>query len=396
MLDLGSSGTRTADGGTASDGATDAPASDAGSPDAPPPIDAASDAGPACVETEARLTETSSFETLARIAPAGDGFAVAWEDASSGRASVLRWIAADGSTRGADQHIASPAAAPGLASNGSALMLAADGNDYIRFLRFEHTPSMALASGTYSAFAGEVALPYVARDGDGWVIVWRETITPSGVARVVLQTWDATGAYLPSSADILSDGGFEPDNPSVAVQGDRFFVAWDENDRDAVGEPNGRFVTYVRDDASSVVRGTFGTRSDDVYVAAGDGGFGAVYVEKGGVSSVTVQLFGADGAARGALYPLHTARAHRDEPELAWNGSHWGVVFEEGTEGNTDEVIRFVLVSPDGAIVEERQISHGSAYAQQASIAWNGAGWGIAWRDMRDGNGEIYYAHVCP
>ncbi len=361
----------------------------------PPDAGECADGGcPRCTEIEVRLTETASEERNPTIARAAGGFAVAWERPGDGTATVVRWIGADGTTTTVEWTVGATARTPSLGSADGAVALAVGRGEMGELWAYDAS-GVAVTAGSFSEPGGSATDPAVTADGEGWAIAWRDAIAGDLVGHVAFQRFDSTS--LPRGAAVaLSGGEFEADEPSIAHIGGQYLVVWDENERAALGEPNGRWASFRAGDTPA--GGALGVRSDDASAAAGAESFAAVWIEKPADSALALQLFGASGGLpRGTPSRLTATDAYRDEPAVAWNGESWGVVFEEGSAAATDEVIRFVAVSPDGsAVLDARQVSHGSAFARKADLAWGGEGWGVVWEDTRDGSSEIYFAHVCP
>lgn len=374
------------------DAGTDGGITDGG---APTDSIASVDAEPVpCVEVEIRLTTTELLdEARPTIAPAGDGFAVAWHE-SPGEATTVRWIAQDGTSRG-EERVEQPATRASLASNASRLFLAVEANSAMRLFAFSAAPGPLPAGSMYSEPLSNVAWPSTAADGGGWVVVWRQS--PSvGLPRVLLHTWDASGVMAASTPAIVSENELQADEPRVAVAGGAYLVVWDENERALTGEPRVRWAWLPRADPSRGFGGALGVVSDDGAVAASTDSFAAVWIEKSVEYPLTLQFFEIDGSLRGTTESLTSSAQYRDEPAIAWNGAHWAIAFEQGSDANVDEAIELVTVAPDGAVLGSWRVSTGDAYAQDPAIAWNSSGWGVTWMDLRDGNPEIYYAHVCP
>lgn len=89
-------------------------------------------------------------------------------------------------------------------------------------------------------------------------------------------------------------------------------------------------------------------------------------------------------------------------PALCWNGSDFGLawmmeVHDSGNPGNIlYKKIWFRKVASSGSPYGEfvQITSSESAYAEYPSIVWNGAGYGLAWQDNRNGNYAIFFARL--
>ncbi len=102
------------------------------------------------------------------------------------------------------------------------------------------------------------------------------------------------------------------------------------------------------------------------------------------------------GLELGTETPLTTTSVQSRQPALVWNGAGYGVTYNEGTGAS-----RFILLARldgTGALLgSPLQVSDSqTAGPERPAIEWTGGEYGLAWRDSRDGNGEVYFARVTP
>jgi hypothetical protein len=341
---------------------------------------------PACPAIERRLTMTANDEGGAKITAANGGFIVAWDGEIDGDGgTVLRGINVDGTTRW-QRLVPDPAADPALASDDSTVALAVAGEGVVRVLPLDPMTGDSVDEHTTSYLGGDIEEPDIVISDGRWVMTWVEMLSGPN-PHVVFGTLDSTG---PGFTTPVSTGMYLPDVPNVAQVGDVYMVVWDEN---SASPPVHQAIFR---EGESVMPRVLGVDSDDGFVRANGTAFATVWEERDGPNRPVIQLFDGEGGSRGSV-DLSPAGTYFDEPDAAWSGGSWGVVYEEGTDSETDAVIQLVVVSPDATTVLGRaQVSHGTAYAQEAAVAWSGTGWGVVWEDWRDENAEIYYAHVCP
>lgn len=79
--------------------------------------------------------------------------------------------------------------------------------------------------------------------------------------------------------------------------------------------------------------------------------------------------------------------------DCLWNGSEFALVWDDERDGNFETY--FTRVSGTGAkIGSEIRISYAPLQSVAPSLAWNGSEYGLAWDDERDGNYEIYFVRL--
>jgi hypothetical protein len=82
-----------------------------------------------------------------------------------------------------------------------------------------------------------------------------------------------------------------------------------------------------------------------------------------------------------------------DYPSAAWDGSAYGVAWQDNRDGNYE--IYFARVSPDGTvIVPATRVTNQASSSYRPTIAWTGSEYGIAWYDYRTTTTDIYFTRV--
>ncbi len=82
-------------------------------------------------------------------------------------------------------------------------------------------------------------------------------------------------------------------------------------------------------------------------------------------------------------------------PNLAWNGTHYGVTWHDQREGRPQ--IYFALVNSGGHNPAPEVLIPGPSVSENPVIAWTGESWALIWQDLRDfadGEAELYYARL--
>jgi hypothetical protein len=82
------------------------------------------------------------------------------------------------------------------------------------------------------------------------------------------------------------------------------------------------------------------------------------------------------------------------QPALVWSGSEFGVTWRDNRDGN-NEAYATVLASDGSRMVPERNVSSDANYTSYADIATSGSeGYNVAFHDNRSGNMEIYVVRL--
>jgi hypothetical protein len=80
-------------------------------------------------------------------------------------------------------------------------------------------------------------------------------------------------------------------------------------------------------------------------------------------------------------------------PSMVWTGSEYGVVWTDFRHGQGE--IYFLRASATGApIGAPLRVTNDPASSMRPDLAWNGTEYGVAWQDGRNGNFEIYATRV--
>lgn len=101
---------------------------------------------------------------------------------------------------------------------------------------------------------------------------------------------------------------------------------------------------------------------------------------RNGHGDVYAMTVGADGTP-GTVVRVTTDANYQGTPSLVWNGTGYGVAWADGRNPGTDYDIYFVRLdascNPTGG---EKVVANPMGYQQLPSLAWNGTGYGVAYR----------------
>ncbi len=199
---------------------------------------------------------------------------------------------------------------------------------------------------------------------------------PMDVVRTVEMNRNRPALEPPSAA--LNDMSFDVDPTDsqmpVAAVGPAFFIGKEPTYGLAGGNQQAPVVAF--DGTNYLVvwqdeRSSFGYV--DIY-GARVGGDGTV-LDPGGIA-------------------VSTGLTYKQNPAVAFNGTDYLVVWQEGSIGSPD--IHGARVSVDGLVLDATgiAISTASSYQQYPSVASDGANCLVAWEDGRNGSRDIYAARV--
>jgi hypothetical protein len=240
--------------------------------------------------------------------------------------------------------------------------------------------------------------PSVAFCGPDYLVVWMD---------IDSDKWDIYGARVNAFGVVMDPAGIAistaPDwqsDPSVAFDGENFFVVWD--DRRAGWDSTGIYGARV--DISGAVLDTEGivvcnTSGDQEYPAMGFDGTNHLVVWKddcsGGVCGSRVMPSGVILDTSG--FPVSTAAHSQWFPSAAFNGADyliaWGDFRGGGGVYGTRVDSSGVVLDPTGIAISTEARPN---YFWGTSVASDGNNYLVVWQDARNGedNLDVYAARV--
>ncbi|MFH1434835.1 MAG: hypothetical protein ABIJ56_03870 [Pseudomonadota bacterium] len=239
---------------------------------------------------------------------------------------------------------------------------------------------------------GHSTLPSPAWTGSEIVMAWHDN--RDGRREIYIARASGLGEKL--GGDIrLTDSPGDSTQPWLRWTGSEMAVAWSDT-RDGNAE-----IYFARATAAGEKIGDDARITDDPGVSVtpvmqwAETQLGVAWVDDrdGGAdeSEIYFALISSSGEKTGGDIRLTDATGVSDMPSLAWTGSQFGVAWKDWRD--EDYEIYFALVSPEGVKeagdVRVTSVPEGSG---GPSIQWTGSRFALAWCDARDGFGvEIYY-----
>ena len=247
--------------------------------------------------------------------------------------------------------------------------------------------------------AGDADLAF---DGTNFLLTW--TTSVSFVTDIHGARITPTGVVLDAAGFVISSAASDQRDAEVAFDGTNFLVAW-EDERGLGLDIYGARVstTGVLLDPSGLPLAVTTEDEMEPIVGASTGEFfvgWTGHLEFDGNRDIHgVRVAGA-GTLNGSSFIVSRAAAEQIEVDVAFDGTNYLVVWEQGTPFDVD--IYAARVAPDGTKLDGPGFVVSGAPLWQASpsVAFNGTNYLVAWEDQRAGTGEntwdIYGSRVSP
>ncbi|AKF08997.1 putative lipoprotein [Sandaracinus amylolyticus] len=258
------------------------------------------------------------------------------------------------------------------------------------------SPEVGLDTPVLSPTSGTKTDPAIASNGSGYLVVWTETRadTPAVFATRV----DASGTVLDPHGILVSGSTSSQAMPAVASDGTDYFVVWQHANADF--DVYGARVTSagaVLDPSGIAVHRT---SSQDYWPSvAWNGSHYLVVWQRAAFADNNVLgiRVSRDGALLGSAFSISSATGVQSEPRVASNGTDFLVVWRDGrTSGEGD--VYGARVSASGTVFDASGIALSTAAGAQleVSVASNGTGYLVVWSDGRAGgfHYDVYATRV--
>ncbi len=235
--------------------------------------------------------------------------------------------------------------------------------------------------------------PSLAWTGNGYGVAWHST--RDGSPRIYFAKLDAAGARVGEERPInVTFAASSSSLPALVWNGNGFGLAW-QDDRDGVAE-----IWFARLDADGARQGdevqvTDTNLPSTVPALAWNGnGYGVSWAEnRDGNVDVLFARLGADGRIVGDVVGVAEQATTSTAPDVVWNGNGYALAWQDTRDGNAE--IYVARLSAGGQRVgDDMRVTDDPRPSLDPSLVWNGAGYGVSWYDRRDGNDEIYFAHL--
>lgn len=308
-------------------------------------------------------TATANSQQAAAVAWDGANYLVVWSDTRNLYSSDIFGVR----LRGSDGAVLDPT---GIAISTTAIgawrpAVAWGGADYL--VIWEDGPAMsrhvrgARVRGTDGAVLDPTGITVtsgasdqtdaaLAWDGTNYLVVWQDT--PSGVDKNILgaRVRGADGVVLDPAGIVISTASGSQSSPAIAFDGTNHFVAW------ADGRSGSGLDVY-----GARVRGSDGALLDSAGIA------------------------------------MSTAAGDQYAPAIAWDGANHFVAWADNRGEPTSDIYGARVRGSDGAVLDASGLAISTAGGQQTepAVAWDGSHFLVVWQDRRSSTSyDIYAAQV--
>lgn len=191
---------------------------------------------------------------------------------------------------------------------------------------------------------GNAVNPDIAWSGSNYGLTWSDS-RGEGESEIYFMKLNELGGKTIRELKVSSDADRISDDSSIVWAGNLYAVVWSEYYKEESKNKDGCNLYLKRVDK--------------------DGN------PHGGIISITSDNYGTCPS----------------KPAIAWNGSNYGIVWQETRATNTTSTIFFIKFNPLIERVTDELIVSQTPSSENASIVWTGADYGVVWQ----ASGAIYF-----
>jgi hypothetical protein len=293
--------------------------------------------------------------------------------------------------------------------------VAFDGTNYLVVWADERAePTEDFFNFTSMLFGARVAPDGTVLDPVGFIISPSLVESPNVAAGVgqFLVTWAQPDSFNPQDiygARVGSDGqvldttpvrisrGGRSRNPSVAFDGARYFVVW--NDSRASSTVYDIYGAQVTPDgtvvqASDIAIATGSANQVSPGIASGGGVSLVTYVDSG---KIVARLYDSNGVLLGSELTVTSSTQNQDNPAVAFGGGNFLIVWRERySSSSSNTAIQGRLVTPSGGLLGAGATGISTVLEEQwyPSVAFNGTEFLVVWNTTSGVNPDIIWKTV--
>lgn len=235
--------------------------------------------------------------------------------------------------------------------------------------------------------------PRLAWTGTEYGVVWVDD--RSGSFQVYFARLDAGGARLGDDRQVTQAASLNGDTTRLAWNGSGYGVVW------AAGI--GPALFFGRLDATGAV---VDPEAPEVQVTGqmfhlpsaslvwnGDG-YGLAWEDtRDGNFEIYLSRLDANGTRIGVDTRVTFSPIASIQPTLVWTGSEYGLVWNE--TNNLEDHVHFTRISPAGVpLGPGGPVTSGPGNVSAPGLAWDGAGYGLAWTRYSEEGADVYFRHL--
>jgi hypothetical protein len=351
---------------------------------------------------DVRITSTIHDQKDPALAWSGSEYGVGWEDNRDGNAEIyFARIDAGGSVLGSEVRITNDtntSTMPSIAWTTSEFCLSwvddRDGNAEIYLARVDASGSKVGSDVRVTSDSGVSTAPDIAYTGSELVVGWQED--RDGNDEIYLVRLQHDGTKIGSDVRVTSDTGASR-NPDLVWTGTELVLGW-QDDRDGNAEI---YLARNQPDGTKVgsdVRVTSATgASEKPSLAFTSTEIGAAWQDsRDGNVEIYFARIATDGSKVGSDVRVSNDIFPSINASIAWSGSTFGLAWQDFRHMNME--IYFVLVSPTGTLGSEIRLTQDTYPSETPSLVWSPSGFSFAWMDAELYNEDVYFNAVefCP
>ena len=348
---------------------------------------------------ELRVTSDAGNSGDPSLSWSGSEFGVSWEDNRYGNNEILfARLSSSGVKISGDVRMSNDAAGSYNASLswtgsefGTSWEDSRHGNDEIYFAGVQYDSTISVLDTRVISFTSASLIPSLVWTGSEYGISWYDLRDSN--AEIYFARLSNGGSKIGSDLRLTFDAAGSY-NSSLSWTGSEFGVSWEDN-RDGDYE-----IYFARVSASgnTVISETRITEdaagSYDSSLAWTGSEYGVSWEDRrDGNAEIYFARISASGDTVGPDVRVTSDGANSYYPSLSWTGGGFGISWRDDRDGNAE--IYFAWINPSGAKYgPDLRVTSDAGISNYSSLCWSGSVFGVAWEDDRDGNTEIYFARI--
>jgi hypothetical protein len=345
---------------------------------------------------DVQLTSAIQGSWAPQLVWTGSEIGIGWDDERNGAQDVyFMRVAADGTKIGSDVRVTDTTGyslETDLAWSGSEFMTCWNddrtGDRDVMCRRIGADGSLLGSEITVTTTTEIADLPDVVWADSQFGVVWEDR--RHGQWDVYFQRVGADGSLLGSNVRVTDDAS-ESYIPTMAWSGSEFVSCWQDT-RDSVTQIYCARLSGGGTKIGAEVRvGATSNNSESAFLAWSGSEFGLAWVDTiTDNEEIHFVRVATDLTRVGSVVRLTNDPDASENPWLAWTGSSYGVAWNDDRSGTWQIFAKHLSVDAS-TVSDDYPVSSGSSSAYYPSLAWNGSVFGVAWDEFLLGNQEIVF-----
>lgn len=198
-----------------------------------------------------------------------------------------------------------------------------------------------------------------------------------------------------TSIDVLAyDAAANSDRPRLAWSGSLLGVAWVEGSAGAADVWFGRIDRLAGLVTGAIKVSNVGFINSGPSVAWSGSEYAASWSDsRFSNDEIFLRRLSSAGALVGTELRVTNNAGASSRPSLVWTGAEYGLTWEDDRSGDTE--LYYARVSSAAVkLGSDVRLTNSIGTSWEPSLAWGGSKFGVAWRDDRPGDDEIYFLRL--